>query len=241
MSPSLPKRLESLLRELMEPSEIRRFIGNLFGRQITSQLPEAATHELLAHGTVMVLQRNGLINEELFVELVSERPAQVSEIEAVAKGFGFEVATRGNGTSLLARPARTPDYVVRDTYESLRRQRTLLRELTHGDLHLGRVLGAALRGNEGDLAEIPERVASWIDAHRHEFTIPQLKAPLEAVALGASTFALDTDVGMFGLLAAVGIGGDKVLAPLNQLFAFANLSDQQLYELTLTLVGPTSG
>ena len=44
-----------------------------------------------------------------------------------------------------------------------------------------------------------------------------------------------------GLLAAVGIGGDKVLAPLNQLFAFANLSDQQLYELTLTLVGPTSG
>lgn len=237
MNPTLSKRLESLFRDLMEPSELRRFIGNLFGRQITSQLPEVATHELLAHGTVRVLDRNGLINEELFVELVSERPGQVSEIEAVARGFGLEVLTRGDLTPLLARPVRTPDYVVRDTYESLRRQRTLLRELTHGDLHLGRFLGVALRGNEKELAQIPDRVAGWIDSHRHEFTIPQLSGPLEAVALGASTFAVDPEFGMIGLIAAVGLGGDKVLAQLNQLYAFANLSDPQIYELTLTLVG----
>lgn len=237
MIPFLHKRLESLIRELMEPSEIRRFISNLFGRQITSQLPETATHELLAHGTVMVLERNGLINEELFVELVNERPAQGDEIQAVAREFGLAVQERLVRAGPVAHAVRTPDYVVRDTYESLRKQRTLLRELTHGELHIVRFMGAALRGNDRDLAEMPLRVATWIDAHRHELTLDQLQAPLSAVQMIASVFVQDPEVGMIGTLGAIGIGGDRFLAQLNQLFAFANLSDQQLYELTLTLVG----
>lgn len=237
MSPFLLKRLESLIRELMEPGEIRRFISNLFGRQITSQLPAEATHELLAHGTVTVLERNGLINEELFVELVSERPAQGKEIVAVAREFGLKGLARISQGVPLVSGVRTPDYVVRDSYESLRRQRSLLRELTHGELHLGRIVGAGLRGDADELAQLPQRVAVWIDSHRHEFTVPQLQAPLEAVALGASTFVLDPEVALIGVLVVVGLGGDRFVASLKQLTAFASLSDQQLYELTLKLVG----
>lgn len=236
MQPSLLKRLELLFQDLMDSAELRRFVNNLFGRQITSQLPSEATHELLAHGTATVLQRNGLINDELFVELVNERPNMHSQIQAVAQEFGITSVPRTGVDGIVLRPVRTPDYVVRDTYESLRRQSTLLRTLSHGEIHLSRLLGHAIRQNDAEIAGLPGRVVAWIDAHRHEITLAELKGPLEAVYVAASAFAVNPQVALLGSLAAVFVGGDKAIKSITQLVSFASLSEQELYKLALKLV-----
>jgi ABC-type glycerol-3-phosphate transport system permease component len=142
MQPSLLKRLEGLFQELMDAAELRRFVTNLYGKRVTSQLPgEGITHELLSHGVVTVLSRNGLIDREFFVELLGERPRMRTHILDVAAEFGVATLPVEGPDNLPERVVRSPDYVVRDTYESLRRQRQLVRELIHGELHLARLFG----------------------------------------------------------------------------------------------------
>lgn len=85
------------------------------------------SHGLLAHATVTVLERNGHINPELFRELMGERPQRSAEIQAVADEFGFAALPVLATGALPAVRVRAPDYVVRDTYESLRAQRARLR------------------------------------------------------------------------------------------------------------------
>ncbi|WAS91677.1 hypothetical protein [Nannocystis punicea] len=236
MQPSLLKRLESLFRDLMDAAELRRFISNLFGRQITSQLPGECSHELLAHGTVTVLELNDLIDNELFVELVSERPSMRPHIQAVAQEFGFAAVPCIGPDGAIVHSVRTPDYVVRDTYENLRRQSAVLRTLTHGEVHLSRLLGHALRQNDEEFAALPGRVVAWIDAHRHEITLTELKVPLEAAYLAASAFAANPQGALLGSLAAVILGGDRMIHAIQQLVGFASLSEQELYKLALKMV-----
>jgi hypothetical protein len=235
MEPKLLKRLEGLFCELMDAAEIRRFINNLFGRQISSQLPAESTHELLAHGTTHVLQRNNLIDPNLFSELANERPQARTQIYAVAEELGFSSlpALVAAGTPLAA--VRTPDYVVRDTYENLRAQRTRLRELTHNELHLSRLFGQALRQDD-QLLTLPARVTAWIDAHRHEITLPSLQNPIEAIYLAVSVFTADPQVAAFGAMALMFFQGERVLTAIQQVVNFASLTDSQLYELTLKLI-----
>lgn len=234
MEPKLLKRLESLFCELMDPAEIRRFINNLFGRQISSQLPVESTHEVLAHATALVLRRNSLIDPNLFSELANERPQVRTQIYAVAEEFGFSAlpALVAAGASL---GVRKPDYVVRDTYDSLRAQRTRLRELTHNELHLSRLVGQALRQDD-QLLTLPARVTSWIDDHRHELTLPSLQTPLEAIYLAASVFTADPQAAAFGAMALMFFQGERVLTAIQQLVGFASLTDTQLYEVALRLI-----
>lgn len=243
MEPGYLKRLETLFRTLMDGKQLRRFIGNLFGRDITAQLPEECSDELLAHGTVTLLERNGLIHQGLFLELMGERPQQYAEIEEVAQVFGVQVVSVSGGTAPRVYTPRTPDYVIRDTYDSLRRQRTLLRQLTHGEIHVSRLLGAMAQQNEQAIVALPTRVIAWIDAHRHEFTVPELQLALTGVHTLASMFAAQAELGAVGSLLAVLTGqADRTL---QQLYGFAGLPDQDLYALALRLVGggghPTSG
>lgn len=236
MEPGYLKRLEALFRTLMDGKQLRRFIGNLFGRDITAQLPEGeCSDELLTHGAVAVLARNGLIQQTLFLELVGERPQQHVEIEEVAQVFGVQVVAVGGGAALRVRTPRTPDYVIRDTYDSLRGQRMLLRQLTHGEIHIGRLLGAMAQQDEQALVSLPARVIVWIDAHRHEFTVPELQVALTGVHMLASMFAAQAELGAVGSLIAVLTGeGERTL---KQLYGFAGLADQDLYALALQLAG----
>lgn len=234
MEPGYLKRLETLFRTLMDGKQLRRFIGNLFGRDITAQLPEGeCSDELLAHGTVAVLARNGLIHQGLFVELVGERPQQHAEIEEVAQVFGVPVVAVSGGSALRLHPPRTPDYVIRDNYDNLRRQRTLLRQLTHGEIHVSRLLGALLQQDEQAITILPSRVIAWIDAYRHEFTVPELQAALTGVHMLASMFAAQAELGALGSLLAVFSG--QAEKTMQQLYGFAGLPDQDLYALALRL------
>jgi hypothetical protein len=233
MEPTYLKRLEALLRDLMDGKQLRRFIGNLFGRQITAQLPEECTDELLAHGTVAALQRNNLINQDLFVELVGERPGNHGEIEAVAQIFGLQVVPSSGPASVQLLSPRTPDYVIRDTYESLRRQRTLLRQLTHGEIHVSRLIGVVARQDDKALQALPVRVSAWIDENRHEFSVPDLQSALAGVHMLASLFAAQAEAGALGSLFAL-LSGQADLT-IKRLYGFSSLSDQDLYALALTL------
>lgn len=236
MEPRLLKRLEGLLCEMMEPAEIRRFVSNLFGRQLSSQLPVESTHELLAHATAILFKRSNVINAELFHELVQERPQMRAQIQAVADDFGFSSLPDLAVAGVALAPARTPDYVVRDTYQSLRAQRTRLRELTHGEIHLSRLFGQAVRQQEDQLAALPARVTTWIDKYRHEITLPSLQGPMEGIYLAASVFTADPQAAAIGVIALLFLQGERTLNSLQQLVGFASLTDQQLYELTLKLV-----
>lgn len=233
MEPTYLKRLETLLRDLMDGKQLRRFIGNLFGRQVTSQLPEDCTHELLANGTVALLERNGLINQELFIELVGERPQMQGQIAEVAQIFGLAVVSANDTSSVPAWTPRTPDYVIRDTYADLRRQRTLLRQLTHGDIHLSRIFGVIARQDERAMVALPGRVVAWIDTHRHEFSLPDLQSALATVHTLASLFLVQTEAGLVGSLVALYTG--QLEPTMKSLYNFADRPDQDLYALALKL------
>lgn len=233
MQPSLLKRLEGLFQELMDAAELRRFVTNLYGKRVTSQLPgEGITHELLSHGVVTVLSRNGLIDREFFVELLGERPRMRTHILDVAAEFGVATLPVEGLDGLPERVVRSPDYVVRDTYESLRRQRQLVRELIHGELHLARLIGHAVRSDEAKLREVPARVVKWIDAHRHELQLRELQGPIEGIYLAASVFAVSPELALLGSAAAIAFSRGEAL---QQLTTFANLSDNDLYAHALML------
>ncbi len=236
MEPSHLKQLERLLCELMDAAEIRRFVAGLFGRSINSQLPAAeVSHGFLAHATVTVLERNGHINPELFRELMGERPQRSAEIQAVADEFGFAALPVLVTGALPAVRVRTPDYVVRDTYESLRAQRARLRELTHGEIHLARLVGQAM-SQDLALQTLPSRVTAWIDAHRHEITLRELQSPLEGIYAASVMFTVDPQAAALGVIALLFFGGHAAIQAVQQLAAFSTLSDQNLYELALKLV-----
>lgn len=235
--PSRLKRLETLLRNLWDASQLRRLIANACGAQVTSQLPEACSHELLAHGAVTVLERNGMITDELFVELITERPKQRAQIEEVAREHGVI-----NLPAILVplprrrriRSVVTPDFVVRDTYKRLRRQHSLLRKLTHGELHVARLFDIAARQQSKALKALPRRVASWIDKYHHEFTVRELSSALTAVRAVATAFQVSPEVGLLGSL--LGLSTDKGRNAVKQLMSFGELSDQELYVLALKMV-----
>ncbi|MDC0721529.1 hypothetical protein [Nannocystis bainbridge] len=233
MQPSLLKRLEGLFQEVMDSAELRRFVTNLYGKRVTSQLPgEGITHELLSHGVVTVLSRNGLIDREFFVELIGERPRMRPHIVDLAAEFGVPALAVDGTDALPQRVVRSPDYVVRDSYESLRRQRQLVRELTHGELHLARLIGQAVRQDEAQLREVPGRVVAWIDAHRHELTLRELQGPIEGIYIAFSVFTVSPEVAVLGSLAVLGFTRGEAL---QQLLSFVTLSDNDLYALALTL------
>lgn len=220
----------------MDADEIRRFVAGLFGRSINSQLPAAeVSHGFLAHATVTVLERNGHINPELFRELMGERPQRSAEIQAVADEFGFAALPVLVTGALPAVRVRTPDYVVRDTYESLRSQRARLRELTHGEIHLARLVGQAM-SQDLALQTLPSRVTAWIDAHRHEITLRELQGPLEGIYAASVMFTVDPQAAALGVIALLFFGGHAAIQAVQQLAAFSTLSDQNLYELALKLV-----
>lgn len=238
--PSPLKRLENLLRELWDTSQLRRLIANACGSRVTSQLPEACSHEILAHGTVTVLERNGMITNDLFVQLLEERPKMRTQIEEVAREHGvvnLPAVAAPTPRRRRVRAVAPPDFVVRDTYKSLRRQRILLRKLTHGELHVARLFDIALRQQNKALKALPRRVVSWIEKYHHEFSLRDLASALTVVRTIASTFALSTEVGLFSSL--VGFSTDKGRASIQQLMSFADLSEQDLYLLALNLVEPS--
>ena len=64
------------------PSELRRFVDHHYSR-LAVRLPVAGTAMDLAHGLVHLLQREGLVGEELREQLRSERPNRAAEIDAL--------------------------------------------------------------------------------------------------------------------------------------------------------------
>ncbi len=240
--PGRLKRLENLLRDLWDASQLRRVIANACGTRITSQLPEAVSHELLAHGTATVLERNGMITDDLFAEFLEERPRMRAKIEEVAREHGIlnlpAISTPATRRKRL-RTASTPDYVVRDTYKSLCRQRTLLRKLTHGELHVARLFEIAIHQQDRALKALPRRVVSWIEKHHHEFSLPYLASTLTVVRTVASIFAVSPELGLFSSL--VGASTEKGRTAITQLMSFAESSEQDLYRLALTAVEPREG
>jgi len=240
LSPSPPgrlKRLETLLRSFWDASQLRRLIANACGAQVTSQLPEACSHEILAHGAVTVLDRNGMIRDELFAELITDRPNQRAHIEDVAREHGIVnlpsvIPTVARKRRI--RPIGTPDFVVRDTYRRLRRQHALLRKLTHGELHVARLFDIALRQQTKAMKTLPRRIVTWIEKNHHEFTLPELSSALTAVRAVASVFAVSPEAGLIGSLVGLSTQGGR--NAVKQLMSFAELSDQSLYLLALKLI-----
>lgn len=240
--PGRLKRFENLLRELWDASQLRRVIANACGTRVTSQLPEAVSHELLAHGTATVLERNGMITDALFVEFLEERPRMRAKIEEVAREhgiFNLPVIPSPAARRKRIRTASTPDYVVRDTYKSLRRQRMLLRKLTHGELHVARLFDVAIRQQDRALKALPRRVVSWIEKYHHEFSLPYLASTLTVVSTVASMFAVSPEVGL--LTSLVGVSTEMGRTAIKQLMSFAESSEQDLYLLALRAAEPREG
>lgn len=236
--PSRLRRLETLIFTITDSNQLRRVITNAFGTRVMSQLPEVCSHELLARGTVTVLDRNGLINDDLFIELLDERPKMRAMIEEVAREHGvgnLPVPTDPPPRKRRRKAVSTPDFVVRDTYKRLLRQRTILRKLTHGELHVARLFDIVTRQETKAMKALPRRVVSWIEKHLHEFSLRELQSALTGVRTVAAMFVFSPKAGLLGSL--VGLSTDSGRTAVKQLITFAELSEQDLYLLALKLVG----
>ncbi len=236
--PNRIRRLKTLLIKIGDPDQLRRVFDKAFGSRVMSQLPEACSHEVLAEGAVTVLDRNRMINDDLFIELVAERPKMRAMIEEVAREHGIlnlPVLVDAPPRKKRRRAAGTPDFVVRDTYKSLRRQRLLLRKLTHGELHIANLFDIATRQRSKALKTLPRRVVSWIEKHQHEFSLHELQSALGGVRTVAAMFLLSPGAGLLGSI--VGLSTESGRSAIKQLMAFAELSEQDLYLLALKLAG----
>lgn len=77
--------LESFLRRAFSEHELRRFLRSLpDGAALVDELPgQGCPHAELAHQAVLVLERQGRLDAELFAALQDWRPARADEIAAL--------------------------------------------------------------------------------------------------------------------------------------------------------------
>lgn len=227
------KLIQSLLLELFEPPQLRKFIAEWGGRQIANQIPpEVVTAELLAHGVTMTLERNGMLDETLFVELYRERPRCKPEIERVAQEFGVVIAGEA---SLVAVPGalvvRTPDYVIQNAYASLRSQRDLLRTFFQGPVSIHGAI--EVFGRDQDLTPAIEAIRAWIREHAGAFSYAPVRNALHQLGLLAAGFAArDDGVKVLTMFAAM-LLLPQLEGQLKSLARFAQLTESELYSMAL--------
>lgn len=226
MTVNLPD-LEQLLANLFDAQGLRRFVANLFGSSLADQLPDVTTTKTnLVHACTVVMHRNGVVTEHLFAALIRERPQRKSEIEEVAGGKALDPAI----SAPMKVSPRTPDYVVKDTYDALRRDQELVREFLAKHMSLTRFIENLTSQN---LEKLPEEVVSWVKKHAPQITNPRIRQALEGFGSVGASFKADANVGL--TLAVLGL--DPALKSIKQLKEFAEMTNAQLHQLALQQVG----
>jgi len=75
--------LQQLFVALFSAEELRRFLDDHTGRDVTAALPSMTSLLNLAYEAVGVLERRGEVRPELFAALRAERPGRSAEIDPV--------------------------------------------------------------------------------------------------------------------------------------------------------------
>jgi len=227
------KLVQNLLLELFDASQLRKFVGDWGGRSIAHQIPpEVVSPEILAHGITLVLEKNGMLEEQLFVELYRERPNRKAIIDEVAKECGVAVPVEAD---LSGAPKsisiRTPDYVVQHAYESLRAQRDLLRTFFQGPVSIHGII-ENLR-NAQDLALTMESIRAWIREHAGAFAFAPVRNALHQLGLlAAGMGAKDSTLQGITALAAM-VLMPQLEGQLKGLARFASLTESEVYAMAL--------
>jgi len=231
MAPTLQVHLpslERLLGELFNTQEVRRFVANQYGRSIADQLPEeGATKSYLAHVCAIVLDRNGVVGEQLFDALVEERPERREEIYNVAKGVSdTSVAVVHVDTTQTRVTPRTPDYVIKDSYDANRSDRDLVRDFLGKHISLTRLICSFSTENH---LEIPTSIAEWVRENCHKIKNRKIRQMLEQIGSLGAAFRVELGAGFL----ATAVSLDPIIKNIAALQKFAALTDVEVHQLTL--------
>lgn len=227
------KLIQSLFLDLFDPSQLRKFITEWGGRSIANQIPpEVVSPELLVHGITLTLERNGMLDETLFVELCRERPRCKSAIERVAQEFGIAVPS---DTTLVATSGplvvRTPDYVIHNAYESLRRQRDLLRTFFQGPVSIHGII--EILGRDQDLTPAVEAIRAWVREHAGAFSFAPVRNALHQIGLLSAGLAARDPALKTLMVFAAALAIPQLEGHLKGLSRFAQLTESELYSMAL--------
>lgn len=231
-----------LFIELFDPMQLRQFVHDWVGGSISQQLPgDVVSLEALAHGAVVILRRNGVLDRNLFRELSRIRPGQHVLLQRIANQCGagdLDLPTTEGSTFLAVPSVRTPDYVVQQAYESLRHQRDVVREFVH-HFSLPKLLMAT--GGSGAADKFTVFVLSWLETRAGEIAFPPVRNALQNLGLAiAGLSSGDEGLRAVSTLATF-LMGQQIDAHVRTVKSFAALTEVQLYELVLRDVeGPSS-
>lgn len=237
IDPAHDPALHCLLGELFDQQQLRRFIADWGGHSIARQLPgESVPLETLAHGAVVVLRRNGMLDRELFRELQRARPGQQALLSEVASKCGCGPLDAAGPDAVIAWPGvRTPDYVVQHTYESLRAQRDVAREFVN-HFSLPKILMIA--GGTGAPERFTSILLEWLNRRADELTYPPVRNAMQHLGLAITGLAAPDEGVRLMTLMATFLAAPQIEAHLTQVRSFAALSEVQLYELVLRELTP---
>ncbi len=231
-------KIAAMFMAMFTATELRQFIHEWVGGSIARQLPgEIVSLDVLARGAVAVLRRNNLLDRHLFDELLRVRPHQQSTMAELAEqcSSGALAVVAPDATALALPSHRTPDYVIQQTYESLRAQRDLVRVLVHHFSPAQFVLSVDNASAErGPL----NAVRAWMDAHAAQIAYPPVRQALQALGLAyAGLSARDEGIQMFSAIIITFLVSDPIKSHLRTVQQFAQLTEVQLYDLVLQEVG----